>query len=73
MAAIQTELLPAELESLRRLTCETAKKRIPAEHGEKLVRCGFAKNQADALIITTRGHAKLTFEITRASWFATPI
>ncbi len=72
MAAIQTKLLPAELESLRRLTCRTAK-RIPAEHGEKLVRCGFAKNQAGTLIITTRGHAKLAFEITRASWFATPV
>jgi hypothetical protein len=73
MAAIPTELLPAELESLRRLTCGAAKKRIPAEHGAKLVRCGFAKDQAGTLIITTRGHAKLAFEINRSSWFATPV
>ncbi|MDH3287102.1 MAG: hypothetical protein OEP48_05170 [Betaproteobacteria bacterium] len=73
MAAIQTELLPAEPDSLRRLTCGTVKKRIPAEHSEKLVRCGFAKNQAGTLIITIRGHAKLAFELTGASWFATPI
>lgn len=73
MAAVRTELLPAELESLRRLTLGTAKRRIPAEHGAKLVRCGFAKDQAGVLIITIRGHAKLAFEISRSSWFATPV
>jgi hypothetical protein len=73
MAAVRSELLPAELESLRRLTFGTAKKRIPAEHGAKLVRCGFAKDEAGTLIITTRGHAKLAFEITGSSWFATPV
>ena len=73
MAAIPIELLPAELESLRRLSYGAAKKRISAEHSEKLVRCGYAKDQAGILIITTRGHAKLAFEITRASWFSTPV
>jgi len=73
MVTVRTDLLPGELESLRRLTFGAAKRRIPAEHGAKLVRCGFAKDQAGTLIITTRGHAKLAFEITRSSWFATPV
>lgn len=73
MAVVRTALLPEELDSLRQLTRGTAKKRIPLEHGEKLVRCGFASVQAGTLIITTRGHAKLAYEITRASWFATPV
>jgi hypothetical protein len=73
MAAIRTELLPVELESLRQLTRGTVKKPIPVQHGEKLVRCGFASMRAGKLMITTRGHAKLAFEITRASWFAMPV
>lgn len=73
MAAIRTELLPVELESLRQLTRATVKKRIPAEHGEKLVRFGFAGMRAGKLVITTRGHAKLAFEITRSSWFSVPV
>lgn len=70
MAATRTELLPVELESLRRLTRTTVKKPIPVEHGVKLVRCGFAEMRAGKLMITTRGHAKLAFEVTRSSWFA---
>ncbi|HEX9684447.1 MAG TPA: hypothetical protein VGA25_01175 [Burkholderiales bacterium] len=70
MAANRTELLPMELQSLRQLTRVTVKKPIPDAHGAKLVRCGFAEMRAGKLIITTRGHAKLAFEITRSSWFA---
>jgi hypothetical protein len=73
MAVITAALLPGELESLRRLTHALVKKRIPAEHAEKLVGCGFAAIRAGALIITSRGHAKLAYEITRSSWFATPV
>lgn len=73
MAAVRTELLPVELESLRQLTRGTVKKPIPAQHGEKLVRCGFASMRAGKPIITIRGHAKLAFEITRASWFSMPV
>ena len=73
MGAIRTELLPVELESLRQLTRATMRKRIPAEHGEKLVRFRFAGMRAGKLVITTRGHAKLAFEITRSSWFSMPV
>ena len=66
-------LLPAELDSLRRLASEPGKKRIPLAHGERLVVCGFAKASAGTLVITIRGHAKLAYEITRASWFAKPV
>jgi len=71
--AMRVELLPEELESLRLLIRGMTKKRIPAEHGEKLIRCGFARDQTGTLIITTRGQAKLAFEITRSSWFSTPL
>lgn len=73
MAAIRTELLPVELASLRQLTRRTVKRPIPVQHGEKLVRCGFAGMRAGKLVITTRGHAKLAFEITGASWFSMPV
>jgi len=73
MTGNPTTLLPAELDSLRQLALGTAKKRIPVAHGERLVLCGFAKVQSGTVIITTRGHAKLAYEITRASWFATPV
>ena len=73
MSVMRTVLLLDELESLRQLTRGVMQKRIPVLHGEKLVRCGFAKLRAGALTITTGGHAKLAFEITRASWFAASI
>lgn len=73
MAIIAAVLLPGELESLRQLTHALVKKRIPTEHAEKLVGCGFAAIRAGVLIITSRGHAKLAYEITRSSWFATPV
>ena len=73
MAIIATLLQPGVLESLRQLTRGPAKKRIPVNHVEKLIACGFAKILAGTPIITTRGHAKLAFEITRSSWFATPV
>ncbi len=73
MAVIATSLQPGELASLRQLTNGPMRKRIPAEHAERLVGCGFATMQAGAVIITTRGHAKLAYEITRSSWFATPV
>ncbi|MBI3042608.1 MAG: hypothetical protein HYY78_07250 [Betaproteobacteria bacterium] len=73
MAVIATALQPGELESLRQLTRGAAKKRIPVDHVEKLVGFGFARIRAGTPIITTRGHAKLAFEITRSSWFATPV
>lgn len=66
MTAIHATLLVEELESLRQLRPET--KRLRVEHGEMLVRRGFARNDAGALVITTMGYAKLAFEITRASW-----
>lgn len=72
MAAILTALLSEELESLRQLTVGAVMKRVPTLHGEKLVRCGYARIRAGALIITTMGRAKLAFEITRASWLAAP-
>jgi len=68
MTAIRATLLAEELESLRELTRGALKKRISVKHGEKLVRCDFAKFQTGALTITTMGHAKLAIEITRASW-----
>ena len=68
-----TELHPDELASLRLLSSEPVKKRIPAAHSEKLILCGFAKVQGTTLVITARGHAKLTYEVTRASWFAKPV
>ncbi len=73
MAIIAAVLLPGELESLRQLTHALVKKRIPIEHAERLVACGFAASRAGALTITSRGHAKLAYEITRSSWFATPV
>lgn len=73
MAIIAAVLLPGELASLRQLTRAMVKKRIPVEHAEKLVSCGFAAIRAGALTITSRGHAKLAYEITRSSWFATPV
>lgn len=73
MAVIATALQPGELASLRQLTHGPMKKRIPVEHADRLVGCGFATMRAGALIITTRGHAKLAYEITRSSWFATPV
>lgn len=69
MPTIRTTLLSKELESLRQLTRGAMKKHIPVKHGEKLVRCGFAKVHAGALAITTMGYAKLAMEVTRASWF----
>lgn len=72
MAIIAAVLLPGELDSLRQLTGAAVKNRIPAEHAEKLVSCGFAAIRAGAPVITSRGHAKLAYEITRSSWFATP-
>jgi hypothetical protein len=68
-----TELHPNELASLRQLASEPAKKSIPVAHGDKLLLCGFAKAQGGTLVITARGHAKLTYEVTRASWFAKPV
>jgi hypothetical protein len=65
---IGTALLSRELESLRRLTRGAMKKHIPVKHGEKLVRCGYAKVRAGALTITTMGYAKLALEVTSASW-----
>ena len=73
MAAIPTELLPKELDSLRQLSGGPQKKHISVEHAEKLVHCGYATVQTGALVITIRGHAKLAYEITRASWFAMPV
>lgn len=73
MPVIRAALLAEELESLRQLACETLRKHVPILHGEKLVRCGFAKIRAGALMITTMGHAKLAFEITRASWSGAPV
>lgn len=63
MTAVRATLLAKELESLRQLTRGAMKKRISVKHGEKLVRCGFAKIRAGALTVTTMGHAKLAFEI----------
>jgi hypothetical protein len=68
-----TELRSDELATLRRLTFESSKKPIPPAHGEKLVLCGYARVQGTTLVITIRGHAKLAYEITRASWFAKPV
>jgi hypothetical protein len=73
MSAIATVLQPEELESLRLLTRTPTRKRVPAEHAERLVVCGFATKRGSALTITTRGHAKLAYEITRSSWFAVPV
>ena len=73
MSVIRAALLAEELESLRQLTCEALRMHVPVLHGDKLVRCGFAKIGAGALIITTMGRAKLAFEITRASWLAAPV
>lgn len=69
MTVIRATLLAGEMESLRQLTRGTMKRRISVEHGEKLVRCGFAKFRTGLLTITTMGRAKLAIEITRASWF----
>jgi hypothetical protein len=68
MNAVRTALLPAELESLRQLALGAMMQRIPVEHGDRLVHCGFARLQTGALIVTVAGHAQLAFEITRASW-----
>lgn len=68
MTAIRAMLLAEELDSLRKLSRGPTKKRIPAGHGETLVRCGFAKDRAGTLAITAMGHAKLVLEITRLSW-----
>lgn len=73
MGAIRADLLPTELESLMQLSRGSVHKRIPEGHGDKLVRCGFAAFKGGVLIITTRGYAKLAFEVTRSSWFATPV
>jgi hypothetical protein len=68
MTAIQAVLLAEELDSLHKLSRGPTRKRIPAEHGETLVRCGFAKIRDGTLAITVTGHAKLVLEITRFSW-----
>jgi hypothetical protein len=73
VAAIRTELQPKELDSLRQLSGGAMKKHISVEHAEKLVHCGYAMVQAGAVVITIRGHAKLAYEITRASWFSMPV
>ena len=73
MADTSTDLQPDELASLRRLRHEPARRRIPESHGERLLRGGYAKIQGTALVITARGHAKLVYELTRASWFAKPV
>jgi hypothetical protein len=73
MTAFRAILLAVELESLRQLTLGALQKRIPARHGEALVRGGFARMRAGTLIVTTLGHAKLALEITRASWLAAPV
>ena len=73
MTAFQAILLTVELESLRQLTLGAMQKRIPARHGEALMRGGFARMKAGALTITTLGHAKLALEITRASWLPVPV
>lgn len=73
MTAFRAILLAVELESLRQLTLGALQKRIPARHGEALVRGGFARMKAGALTVTTLGHAKLALEITRASWLAAPV
>jgi hypothetical protein len=68
MTAIRAILLTEELDSLRTLARGPTKKRIPAGHGETLVRCGFAQDRAGTLVITAVGQAKLVLEITRLSW-----
>lgn len=73
MTAFRAILLAVELESLRQLTLGAIQKRIPARHSEALVRGGFARDNAGALIVTTLGHAKLALEITRASWLDAPV
>lgn len=73
MVSVVVVLQPGELESLRRLAAGPAKRRIPSEHVEKLVGCGYAAVRAGAPTVTIRGHAKLAFEVTRSSWFATPV
>ena len=73
MAAFRATLLAVELESLRQLSLGALRNRIPATHGETLVRGGFARLNAGALIVTTLGHAKLALEITRANWMAAPV
>jgi len=70
---MRATLLAEELESLRQLIPGRRGKRIPAGHGDLLLRRGFAQREAGAMVITTMGHAKLAFEVTRASWFATPV
>ena len=73
MSAFRAILLAVELESLRQLTLGAMQKRIPARHGEALMRGGFARMKAGARVVTTLGQAKLALEITRASWLAAPV
>jgi len=73
MPAFRATLLAVELESLRELSLGALGKRIPATYGETLVRGGFARMHAGALIVTTLGRAKLALEITRANWMAAPV
>ena len=73
MANSLMDLHPDELASLRLLGSEPPKRAIPAPHGERLVRGGYARVKGTTLVITPRGHAKLVYEITRASWFARPV
>jgi hypothetical protein len=73
VTAIRAMLLAKELKSLRQLAPGTTKKPLPVEDGKTLVRRGFARHEAGALVITIMGHAQLAFEITRASWFAAPV
>jgi hypothetical protein len=72
VTATRATLLAEELESLRQLRPGT-KKYLPVKRGEMLIRRGFARNDAGALVITTMGYAKLAFEITRASWFSATV
>ena len=69
VTAIRATLPADELESLRQLIPGLLKKHVSAGRGDLLIRRGFAKHEAGALVITTMGYAKLAFEITRASWF----
>lgn len=68
MTAARAILLPEELESLRLLAVQLIKRRVPTGHGNKLVRCGFATDQAGTVAITMTGRAKLVIEVTRTRW-----
>ena len=70
MAAFRLNLPAAELQLLRQIACGMPRRFVSAAHGGALVRNGFAKMSTGVLTVTALGHAKLVFEVTRASWEA---